>query len=77
MVGRAWTCRPQRSFVRHDLTILDGLEPLIKHVEAELARQSNLPPWDQQAAFLMQLPGVAVTSAAALRSSRDVRFAWR
>jgi transposase len=49
--------------IRHDLTILDNLEPLIKEVDAELARQSNLPPWDRQAAFLMQLPGVAVTSA--------------
>jgi transposase len=49
--------------VRHDLTILDGLEPLIKQVEAELARQSNLQPWDEQAAFLLQLPGIGVPSA--------------
>jgi transposase len=49
--------------VRHDLTILDSLEPLAKQVETELARQSNLRPWDEQAAFLLQLPGIGVVSA--------------
>src|SRR5215469_371836 len=42
--------------VRRDLSILDSLEPLIKQVEAELVRQSNLEPWAEQAAFLEQLP---------------------
>jgi hypothetical protein len=45
--------------VRQDLTILDSLEPLIKEVEADLVRQSNLAPWAEQAAFLVQLPGIA------------------
>jgi transposase len=49
--------------VRHDLTILDSLEPLVKQVETELARQSNLARWEEQAAFLLQLPGVGVPSA--------------
>jgi len=49
--------------VRHDFTILDSLEPLVKQVEAELARQSNLEPWENQAAFLLQLPGIGVPSA--------------
>jgi transposase len=46
--------------VRHDLSILDSLEPLIKEVEAELVRQSSLEPWAEQAAFLVQLPGIGV-----------------
>jgi len=49
--------------IRHDFTILDSLEPLLKEVEAELARQSNLAPWESQAAFLLQLPGIGVPSA--------------
>jgi transposase len=49
--------------VRHDLSILDSLEPLVKQVEAELVRQSNLEPWAEQAAFLVQLPGIGVHNA--------------
>jgi transposase len=49
--------------IRHDLTILDSLEPLIKQVEAELVRQSSLAPWAVQAAFLVQLPGIGVHNA--------------
>jgi transposase len=49
--------------VRQDLAILDSLEPLIKEVDAELVRQSSLEPWAEQAAFLVQLPGVGVHSA--------------
>ncbi len=49
--------------VRQDLSILDSLEPLIKEVEAELVRQSSLEPWAEQAAFLVQLPGIGVHSA--------------
>jgi transposase len=43
--------------VRHDLSLLDSLEPLVKQVEAELARQSSLERWEQQVALLLQLPG--------------------
>lgn len=49
--------------VRHDLSILDSLEPLIKEVEAELVRQTSLDPWAEQAAFLVQLPGIGVHNA--------------
>jgi transposase len=49
--------------VRHELSILDSLEPLIKQVEAELVRQSSLAPWAEQAAFLVQLPGIGVHNA--------------
>ena len=49
--------------VRHDLSILDSLEPLVKGVDAELVRQSRLAPWGEQAAYLVQLPGIGVHSA--------------
>jgi transposase len=49
--------------VRHDLSVLDSLEPLIKQVEAEQVRQSSLEPWAKQAAFLVQLPGIGVHNA--------------
>jgi transposase len=49
--------------VRHDLTILDCLELLIKEGEAELVRQSSLEPWAERVAFLVQLPGIGVLNA--------------
>jgi len=49
--------------VRHDLTILDCLELLIKEVEAEVVRQSSLEPWAERVAFLVQLPGIGVLNA--------------
>jgi len=61
--------------VRHDLSILDSLEPLVKGVDAELV-QSSLAPWAEQAAFLVQLPGIGVHSAmqllAAIATSRGL-----
>jgi len=58
----------------HDLSILDSLEPLIKEVEAELVRQSSLAPWADQAAFLVQLPGIGVHNAMVLLAAiGDVR----
>ena len=60
--------------VRHDLSILDGLEPLVKEVEAELVRQSSLEPWAEQAAFLVQLPGIGVHNAMLLLAAiGDIR----
>src|SRR5262249_59780409 len=60
--------------VRQDLSILDSLEPLIKEVEAELVRQSNLAPWAEQAAFLVQLPGIGVHNAMLLLAAiGDIR----
>jgi transposase len=52
--------------VRHDLAVLNSLEPLVKEADAELVRQSILPPWAGQAAFLVQLPGIGVHSAMVL-----------
>jgi transposase len=54
---------PEKLRVRHDLRILDSIEPLVKEVEAELVRQSGLAPWAEQAAFLVQLPGIGVHNA--------------
>jgi transposase len=60
--------------VRQDLSILDSLEPLIKEVEAELVRQSSLEPWAEQAAFLVQLPGIGVHNAMLLLAAiGDIR----
>jgi hypothetical protein len=60
--------------VRHDLSILDSLEPLIKEVEAELVRQSNVEPWAEQAAFLVQQPGIGVHNAMLLLAAiGDIR----
>lgn len=55
--------------VRQDLAILDGLEPLIIEVESELARLSTTEPWESQAPFLLQLPGIGVLSAMVLLSA--------
>ena len=49
--------------VRHDLAILDHLQPLIKEAETELVRQSTLERWAEQSAFLVQLPGIGVLNA--------------
>jgi transposase len=60
--------------VRHDLSILDSLEPLIKEVEAELVRQSSRAPWAEQVAFLVQLPGIGVHNAMLLLAAiGDIR----
>jgi transposase len=60
--------------VRHDLSILDSLEPLIKEVEAELVHQSSLKPWAEQVAFLVQLPGIGVHNAMLLLAAiGDIR----
>ena len=54
--------------------ILDSLEPLIKEVAAELVRQSSLAPWAEQAAFLVQLPGIGVHNAMVLLAAiGDIR----
>jgi hypothetical protein len=48
---------------RHDLGLLEYLEPLIAEVEAELARLSISEPWHSACAFLIQLPGVGLVTA--------------
>jgi transposase len=48
---------------RHDLGLLEYLEPLIAEVEAELARLSISDPWHSSCAFLIQLPGIGLVTA--------------
>jgi transposase len=60
--------------IRHDLALLDHLEPQLAEVEAELARLSTAEPWLQQTAFLIQLPGIGLISAMTLLAAiGDVR----
>jgi transposase len=49
--------------VRQDLRLLDALDPLIAEVEAELARHSAAPEWQEDAVFLLQLPGMGLITA--------------
>ena len=49
--------------IRHDLCVLDHLEPLIEEVDAELTRLSGTERWRSQVTFLLQLPGVGVINA--------------
>lgn len=51
---------------RHDLGVLEVLEPLIAEVEAELARLSVQTPWQSQTPFLIQLPGIGLITAMTL-----------
>jgi transposase len=46
-----------------DLALIDYLTPLIQEVEEELARQSVGEAWADQAAYLIQLPGIGLLSA--------------
>jgi transposase len=56
----------ERLRARQDLALLDSLGGLIAEVERELARLSTTETWADQAAFLLQLPGIGVLSALAL-----------
>jgi transposase len=49
--------------VRQDRALLDGLEPLIREVDDELAQLSTREPWAGQVAFLVQLPGLGLHTA--------------
>ncbi len=49
--------------VRQELLLIDQLTELIKAAEAELAHLSVSPPWREQVAFLVQLPGLGMQSA--------------
>src|SRR5262249_13564377 len=42
---------------------VEALTPLIAEVEAELARRSAAPEWQEDAPFLLQLPGLGLMAA--------------
>lgn len=48
---------------RQDLATLDHIEQHLADLEAELARLSNQPPWNEAMPFLVQIPGLALLSA--------------
>ena len=49
--------------IRHELARIDHLSELIADTEQELARLSASEPWCEQAAFLIQMPGIGMNSA--------------
>jgi transposase len=49
--------------VHQDLRLLDLLDPLIAEVDAELAKRSVAPEWQEDALFLLQLPGMGLITA--------------
>ena len=55
--------------IRHELRHIEHLTQLITEVEAEVARLSVTFPWDEQVAFLVQLPGVGLNSAMTILSA--------
>jgi transposase len=46
--------------IRQDLATLDHLSPQIAELDAEIARLSTQAPWEDQATFVMQLPGFSI-----------------
>jgi transposase len=54
---------------RQDLVLLDTFTPLIEEAEAELARLSASPPWDDLVPFLIQLPGIGLLHAMTILSA--------
>ena len=52
-----------RLLVRQDFRLLDALEPLVAEIDDALARQSTAPEWQEEALFLLQLPGMGLTTA--------------
>jgi transposase len=55
--------------VRHDLAILEGLDPLIVEVEEEFVRLSVREPWASAMPFLLQIPGMWLVHALILLSA--------
>ena len=49
--------------LKHDLTLIDYLNPLLDEVEAELKRLSVADPWRELVSFLIQLPGIGLIKA--------------
>ncbi len=59
----------ERLRAHHDLAVLDYLAGLLGEVEAELAQLSGQAPWVTQVPFLLQLPGIGLTTAMTVLSA--------
>ncbi len=62
------TCA-ERLRAQHDLAVLDYLARLLDEVEVELAQLSGRAPWTTQVPFLLQLPGIGLTTAMTVLSA--------
>jgi len=51
----------EKILLRHSLEILDHLKPQITQLDAEIARLSDSPEWQDPMTFALQIPGVGVT----------------
>jgi len=52
----------ERLRIHQDIATLDHVEQQLADLDAELARLSTQPPWNELVPFLMQLPGLALLS---------------
>jgi transposase len=71
---RAWwdslsLSQTEQLHVQYNLATLDFVNGFIATAEAELFRLSQQEPWDEQVAFLVQLPGIQVLTAMVLLSA--------
>jgi transposase len=59
----------ERLRVRHELLHIQHLSILIDEVEGEIAQLSVQEPWDDQLAFVVQLPGIGLLSGMTILSA--------
>ena len=74
LANRSWWDSLPVSFteklrIRQDLATLDHLAPQIAELDAEIARLSTQSPWEDQATFVMQIPGFSVLSTMTILSA--------
>jgi transposase len=60
---------PERLRMRHDLLHIQQLSQMLQETKAEIAPLSVQPPWADQVAFLIQLPGIGLQSAMTILSA--------
>jgi len=66
----ALTLNPtQRLLVSQNLQLLKDLATMLADIERELARLSTASPWQDQLAFLIQLPGIGLLNAMTILSA--------
>jgi transposase len=68
-----WTTLPlsptEQLRARHDLATLDYLATLLAEADQELARVSTTEPWVAQMPYVLQLPGIGLTTAMTVLSA--------